>query len=91
MRFPWETAPRFLLRNRDGVNGADFRRRVASMGIEGMLTAARSPLQAAKSSTSPMLVIRRIAEAEAVLEEGVLLVVADVDWKLFNRARPGVR
>jgi len=43
--FPWETAPRHLLRDRDGVYGADFRARVASMGIEEVLTAPRSPWQ----------------------------------------------
>ena len=43
--FPWDTAPRFLLRDRDGVYGADFRERVKSMGIEEVITAARSPWQ----------------------------------------------
>ena len=41
--FPWDTAPRFLLRDRDGIYGADFRRRVKSMGIEEVIIAARSP------------------------------------------------
>jgi transposase InsO family protein len=43
--FPWETAPRYLLRDRDGVYGTEFRRRVASMGIEEVLIAPRSPWQ----------------------------------------------
>jgi transposase InsO family protein len=43
--FPWDTAPRFLLRDRDGIYGADFRRRVKSMGIEEVIIAARSPWQ----------------------------------------------
>jgi transposase InsO family protein len=43
--FPWDTAPRFLLRDRDGVYGADFRRRVHSIGIEEVIIAARSPWQ----------------------------------------------
>jgi len=43
--FPWDQAPRFLLRDRDGVYGADFRRRVSAMGIEEVLSAARSPWQ----------------------------------------------
>lgn len=43
--FPLETAPRYLLRDRDGVYGADFRVRVASMGIEEVLTAPPSPWQ----------------------------------------------
>jgi len=43
--FPWDSAPRFLLRDRDGVYGADFRRRVHSMGIEEVTIAAKSPWQ----------------------------------------------
>ena len=43
--FPWDTAPRFLLRDRDGTYGNCFRDRVKNMGIEEVLTAPRSPWQ----------------------------------------------
>jgi len=43
--FPWDTAPRFLLRDRDGKYGPEFIRRVSSMGIEEVKTAPRSPWQ----------------------------------------------
>ena len=43
--FPYDTAPRFLLRDRDGIFGADFVRRVKSMGIEEIVTAPGSPWQ----------------------------------------------
>ncbi len=43
--FPWDTAPRFLLRDHDGIFGGDFGRVVDSMGIEQVPTAARSPWQ----------------------------------------------
>ena len=43
--FPWETAPRYLLRDRDGKYGIDFVRRVESLGIKQVLTSARSPWQ----------------------------------------------
>ncbi len=43
--FPWETAPRHLLRDRDGGYGAAFRERVAAMGIEEVRTAPHSPWQ----------------------------------------------
>jgi hypothetical protein len=38
-------APRFLLRDRDGIYGADFRRTVQAMDIDEVLTAPRSPWQ----------------------------------------------
>ena len=43
--FPDETAPRFLLRDRDGIYGDAFQQRVKHMGIEEVVTAARSPWQ----------------------------------------------
>jgi putative transposase len=43
--FPWDEAPRYLLRDRDRVYGASFRRRVRNMGIEEVLIAPRSPWQ----------------------------------------------
>ena len=43
--FPWDTAPRYLLRDRDGVYGKAFVERVNSMGIDHLLSAPRSPWQ----------------------------------------------
>ena len=43
--FPWDTVPRYLLRDRDGVFGEDFVRRVESMDIKQVLISARSPWQ----------------------------------------------
>ena len=43
--FPWETAPRYLLRDRDASYGQDFRDRVQAMDIEEVVTAPRSPWQ----------------------------------------------
>jgi putative transposase len=38
-------APRYLLRDRDGIYGNEVRRRIASLCIEEVLTAPRSPWQ----------------------------------------------
>ena len=43
--FPWESAPRYLLRDRDSIFGGLFRSRVAGMGIEEVIIAYRSPWQ----------------------------------------------
>ena len=43
--FPWDTAPKYLLRDRDGIYGDTFQRRVQSTGIEEVLSAPRSPWQ----------------------------------------------
>jgi transposase InsO family protein len=43
--FPWDTAPRYLLRDRDGVYGVEFSSRVNGMGIDEVIAAPRSPWQ----------------------------------------------
>jgi putative transposase len=42
--FPWDTAPRYLLRDRDASYGQAFRDRVQAMAIKEVVTAARSTL-----------------------------------------------
>ena len=43
--FPWDTAPRYLLRDRDRGFGPAYTRRVRAMGIRDHPVAARSPWQ----------------------------------------------
>jgi transposase InsO family protein len=43
--FPWDTAPKYLLRDRDAIYGSQFQRRVESTGIAEVQTAPRSPWQ----------------------------------------------
>lgn len=43
--FPYDTAPRYVIRDRDAIFGEAFQRRVRGMGIEQVLTAPRSPWQ----------------------------------------------
>ncbi len=43
--FPWETAPRYLLRDRDASYGSEFCNRVKAMGVTQVVTAPRSPWQ----------------------------------------------
>lgn len=43
--FPFDTAPRYLLRDRDSIYGEAVRRRIKSLGIEEVINALRSPWQ----------------------------------------------
>jgi len=43
--FPWDTAPRYLLRDRDASYGSYFCNRVEAMGITEVITAPHSPWQ----------------------------------------------
>ncbi len=42
---PWDSAPKYLLRDRDGIYGKVFQNRVRGMGIEEIKIAAKSPWQ----------------------------------------------
>ena len=42
---PWDTAPRYLRRDRDASYGTNFRRRLEAMSIAEVITAPRSPWQ----------------------------------------------
>jgi putative transposase len=43
--FPWDTAPEYLLRDRDKKYGKEFVRRVESLGIRHVVTSTQSPWQ----------------------------------------------
>jgi transposase InsO family protein len=43
--FPWDSAPRYLLHDRDSIYGGTFRQQVEEMGIREVLTAPKSPWQ----------------------------------------------
>jgi putative transposase len=45
--FPFDSAPRYLLRDRDGIYGQEFRSQAAVMNIKEVLGAPRSPWQRA--------------------------------------------
>ena len=51
--FPWDTSPRFLLRDRDKSYGEAFRKRARAMGIKEVLTAPRSPWQNPYAERAP--------------------------------------
>jgi len=48
--FPWDTAPRYLLRDRDKIFGKEFVDQVKAQGIKQVLSAPRSPWQSAYAS-----------------------------------------
>jgi transposase InsO family protein len=43
--FPWDSSPRYLIRDRDTAYGLVFRQRLRAMGIRDKPTAPRSPWQ----------------------------------------------
>jgi transposase InsO family protein len=43
--FPWGTAPKYLMRDRDAIYGVFFRNRVKNMGIKEVISAPQKPWQ----------------------------------------------
>jgi transposase InsO family protein len=81
--FPWDTAPRCLLRERDRVYGTDFRKRVCSLDIEEILTAPRSPWQNPYVERIIGSIRRECLDSVIVLNERHLkLPGADIDYLL---------
>jgi len=92
--FPWETAPRFIIRDRDGIYGNEFVGRVGGMGIEQVLISPRSswqnPLGLAKGCPLP----RAIEPPDVGPIDGELMVgglhhryFRVAAWALLGRAR----
>ena len=48
--FPWETAPRYLLRDRDGIFGPAFVDQVTAFGMAEVLSTPGSPWQRARTT-----------------------------------------
>ena len=51
--FPFDHIPRYLLRDRDGIFGSEFRKDVKAMGIQEVLSTPRSPWQSALQHFGP--------------------------------------
>ena len=85
--FPWDTAPKYLLRDRDKVYGDWFRRRVKNMGIEEVLTAPYSPWQNPYSERLNGSVRRECLDHVIVLNERHLRRILAEYVAYYNESR----
>jgi putative transposase len=85
--FPWDTAPSFLLRDRDASYGSVFSKRVAAMGITEVVTAPRSPWQNAFVERVIGSIRRECLDQVVIFNERHLrhVLAAYVDY--YHRAR----
>ena len=86
--FPYDSAPRFLLRDNDSIYGAVFQRTVESMGITPLRTAYRSPWQNAYVERIIGSVRRECLIHLIVLNEKGLRKILDEYVQYYNRIRP---
>ncbi len=85
--FPWDRAPKYLLRDRDSIFGIKFRQRVQSMGIEEVLTAFRSPWQNAYVERLNGSIRRECTDHIIVLGENHLRKTLRAYFKYYHEDR----
>jgi len=86
--FPEDTAPRFLLRDRDSIYGNDFRQRVAGMQIEEVITTPQSPWQNAYAERVIGSIRRECLDHVIVLSEEHLRRILKNYFLYYNGSRP---
>jgi transposase InsO family protein len=85
--FPWETAPRYVMRDRDAVYGRIVRRRLRALGIRDRPTAPRSPWQNAYVERLIGSVRRECTDHVIVLGETHLRRILSLYAGYYNEAR----
>jgi hypothetical protein len=85
--FPEDTAPKYLIRDRDGIFGKDFHGRGEGMGIEHVLTAPRSPWQNPYAERLVGSVRRECLDHVIVLGELHLYRILKSYFAYYHRSR----
>ncbi|HZM10548.1 MAG TPA: integrase core domain-containing protein, partial [Candidatus Limnocylindrales bacterium] len=85
--FPWDTAPRYLLRDRDGNYGKVFRETALGLGIKEVLCAPRSPWQNAYAERLIGSIRRECLDHVIVLHETGLRRVLRSYFEYYAHSR----
>jgi putative transposase len=85
--FPWDSAPRYLLRDRDGIFGSEFVQRVKALGIQEVLSAPRSPWQRAFVERVIGTIRRECLDHWIVLHEASLRRTLGLYFDYYHRSR----
>src|SRR5262244_2588734 len=86
--FPEETAPRFLLRDRDSIYGAEFQSRVKGMRIDEVVTAPHSPFQNPYAERVIGSIRRECLDHLIVLNEDHLRRILRSYFNYYHDSRP---
>ncbi|HUL08699.1 MAG TPA: integrase core domain-containing protein [Candidatus Acidoferrum sp.] len=85
--FPWDTAPRYLVRDRDAVYGHVVRRRLRALGVRDRPTAPRSPWQNAYAERLIGSVRLECTDQVIVLGETHLRRIVAMYASYYNESR----
>jgi putative transposase len=85
--FPWDTAPRYLLRDSDAIYGEHVQQRIKNMGIEEVKIAPRSPWQNAYCERVIGSIRRDVLDHVIVLHERHLHRLLTTYMAYYHRFR----
>ena len=85
--FPYDEAPRFMIRDRDGIYGLDFSERVRHMGIEEVIIAPRSPWQNPFAERVVGSIRRECLDHLIVFSESHLIRILTSYFAYYHEAR----
>jgi len=86
--FPYETAPKYLLRDRDSIYGSVFVQRVEGMGIKQKLISPRSPRQNPYVERLIGSIRRECLDRLIVLNERQLRQILEQFFAYYHEVRP---
>ena len=86
--FPWDEAPRHLIRDRDGAYGPAYTRRIRAMGIRDRPMAPRSPWQNGHVERLIGSIRRESLDHFIVFGEAHLRAVLKAYASYYNEIRP---
>jgi putative transposase len=84
---PWDSAPRYLLRDRDGNYGEKFQEAVSWLGIRQVLTAPQSPWQNAYVERLIGSIRRECLDHVIVFNEIGLRRILKLYFEYYERSR----
>jgi putative transposase len=85
--FPWDEAPRYLIRDRDSIYGNDFTRTVRSLGMNQVITAPRSPWQNGFVERAIGSIRRECTDHVIVFNENHLRRILQKYVRYYHRSR----
>ena len=85
--FPWDSAPRFLIRDRDGCYGEVFRQSIRGLNIQEVLTAPHSPWQNGYVERLIGSIRRECLDHVIVLDESSLRKILRSYFRYYERSR----
>ena len=85
--FPWDTAPRYLLRDRDSCYGERFHQTVQAMNIQEILSAPRSPWQNAYVERLIGSIRRECLDHVLIFNERGLRRILKLYFDYYERSR----